>query len=70
MKKQKMNTNLDVDRVFAQLTDLFGDTVPSAILLKTGTDNNWNCKILFYKNNKYLINFSLSYLNYFSERLC
>lgn len=32
------------DKIFAQLTDLFGDTVPTEIILKTGQDTKWKCK--------------------------
>lgn len=32
------------DQVFAQLTDLFGDTVPTEIILKTAQDAKWKRK--------------------------
>lgn len=32
------------DKIFAQLTDLFGDTVPTEIILKAGQDTKWKCK--------------------------
>lgn len=31
------------DKIFAQLTDMFGDMVPSEIILKTGQENKWQC---------------------------
>lgn len=32
------------DQVFAQLTDLFGDCVPTEFILKTGQDTKWKRK--------------------------
>lgn len=32
------------DQVFAQLTDLFSDTVPTEFILKTGQDTKWKRK--------------------------
>lgn len=35
------------DEIFARLTDLFGDSVPTEIILKTGQETNWKCE---YRN--------------------
>lgn len=32
------------DKIFAQLTDLFGDTVPTEFILKAGQETKWKCK--------------------------
>ena len=32
------------DKILAQLTDLFGDLVPTEIILKTGQETKWKCK--------------------------
>lgn len=32
------------DKIFAQLTDMFGETVPTEYILKTGHSKNWQCK--------------------------
>lgn len=32
------------DEIFARLTELFGDTVPTEIILKTGQETKWKCK--------------------------
>lgn len=34
------------DKVFAQLTDLFGDTIPTEVILKTGQETKWKRKYL------------------------
>lgn len=38
------NKSICDDKIFAQLTDLFGDTVPTEIILKTGQESKWKCK--------------------------
>lgn len=41
----KMNHNSHVeDGIFAQLTELFGETVSSEKILKVGRAQKWNCK--------------------------
>lgn len=37
-------TNNVQDGIFAQLTEMFGDIVPSEGILKVGREHNWNCK--------------------------
>lgn len=44
------------DQVFAQLTDMFGDSVPTEIILRTGSENKWIRKcysITFFYYLKY-----------------
>lgn len=36
------------DEIFARLTELFGDTVPTEIILKTGQEKKWKCKYRCY----------------------
>lgn len=35
------NSSICDDQVFAQLTDMFGDSVPTEIILRTGSENKW-----------------------------
>lgn len=35
------NSSICDDQVFAQLTDMFGDSVPTEVILRTGSENNW-----------------------------
>lgn len=32
------------DKIFAQLTDLFGDTVPTEVILMAGQETKWKCE--------------------------
>lgn len=32
------------DATFAQLTDMFGDTVPVDVISKVGGENKWHCE--------------------------
>lgn len=38
------NKPISDDKIFAQLTDLFGDTVPTEVILKTGHEMKWKCE--------------------------
>lgn len=38
------NKSICDDKILAQLTDLFGDSVPTEIILKTGQETKWKCK--------------------------
>lgn len=39
------NSSICDDQVFAQLTDMFGDSVPMEIILRTGQENKWKRKL-------------------------
>lgn len=47
-KEREMLDNKSIcdDKIFAQLTDMFGDTVPTEIILKTGQETKWKCKYI------------------------
>lgn len=38
------NNFISNDQVFAQLTDMFGDSVSTEIILRTGQESNWKRK--------------------------
>ncbi|XP_055326889.1 uncharacterized protein LOC129580468 [Sitodiplosis mosellana] len=40
-REREMLDSICDDKIFAQLTDLFGDTVPTEIILKTGQETKW-----------------------------
>lgn len=35
------NSSICDDQVFAQLTDMFGDSVSTEVILRTGSENKW-----------------------------
>lgn len=35
------NSSVCDDQVFAQLTDMFGDSVPTEVILRTGSEHKW-----------------------------
>lgn len=37
------------DEIFARLTDLFGDSVPTEVILRTGQETKWICMYWCYK---------------------
>jgi len=41
----------DLDAVFAQLTDMFGELIPSDVILNVCVKCRWDCKLKSLKNS-------------------